>query len=214
MCLFCLESHIGIGNLRDRSTNEEYQLCCLRGWVTKNDNLQQERKGEQNAEASNGQIDPLHVPDGGVRVPDVNEYNIRPKHRSDHSPYSIERLGEVDSHLRITRRPADCDIGVRRSFKRAESVSNDEDGSTEAAEALVKQTWPGNQSSESIQTQSPNEDQLVAEVAEDPVGMASIDGIDMSANVRSDPLQPLLLTVKPMGMLRSMLLAGLRILPC
>lgn len=84
----------------------------------------------------------------------------------------IESLGEIDTNLGVLRRTADGDVGVGSSLEGSKSVTNDENGGAETAEGPVQDARPGDERANSVQAQTPDEDRLVAIVAEDPVGVA------------------------------------------
>ena len=117
-----LELHIGIGDLRDGGEEEE--------------------SGEREAKASNGKVNPLHILQRLLALPHADKDDIGAEDWSNNSADSIERLGNVDSELGISRRSTDGDVGVGGSLERTESIANNEDGSAKAAKALVQDTWP------------------------------------------------------------------------
>ena len=117
-----LEFHIGIGDLRNSGEEEE--------------------RGEREAKASNGKVNPLHILQRLLALPYADKDDIGAEDWSDDSADSIEGLGNVDSELRISRRSTDGNVGVGGGLERAEPIANNEDGSAKAAKALVQDTWP------------------------------------------------------------------------
>lgn len=61
-------------------------------------------------------------------------------------------------------------VGCR--LKRTQSVTNDEDGGAEASKGTIQHARPGDQSSNGVETQPPDEDGLVSIVSKDPIGVA------------------------------------------
>lgn len=135
-------------------------------------NPQVEHNGQKEYETSDGQVDPLRILKRLCIVADMVEDHVGSDHRRQHSANPIERLREIDTDLRVPRRTADGNIWVRRCLQGAQSVPNNEYGSAEAAERAMNEARPGYQGSDPIETQSPDERDLVAVVAEKPVRMS------------------------------------------
>ena len=117
-----LELHVCIGNLRDSREEEE--------------------SGEREAKASNGKVNPLHILQRFLALAYADKDDIGAEDWSNNCADSVERLGNVDSELRIPGRSTDGDVGVGSRLERAEAVADDEDGGAKAAKALVQDTWP------------------------------------------------------------------------
>lgn len=100
------------------------------------------------------------------------EDGITPNDRRKHSPDTIERLRSIDPNLRVLRRTADGNVWVRSSLKTPQPVTDDEYGSAETSEAAMQNAWPSNQGANAIEAKTPDEDDLEAVVAEQPVGVA------------------------------------------
>ena len=98
---------------------------------------QEKYHGKCEAKASNRQIDPLHIFQSLFALAYINEDDVGSQSWSYHRAYAIECLRNVDTYLRESWRTADCDVWVGSSFERAESIADDEYGSTEAAKGFV-----------------------------------------------------------------------------
>ena len=63
-------------------------------------------------------------------------------------------------------------VRVGRGLERPETIPNDKNSNAEAGEGAIDNTGNTDESSDSVQTEPPDEDSTVAEVTEDPGGMA------------------------------------------
>ena len=120
---FGLELHIGIGDLRN--------------------GREQEDGGEREAKASNGEVNPLHVLQRLLALSYANEDDIGAKDWSNNGPDTIERLGDVDPELRISRRSTDSNVRVRGSLERTKAIPDYKYSGTKASKRLMQDAWPG-----------------------------------------------------------------------
>jgi hypothetical protein len=146
MRLCRLEGHIRVGHL---------------GYVA-----EIEDAGQQEDEARDGQVHPLHVLQGAVVV--EGEEDVRPQHGRDDGADAVEGLRDVDAHLGELWRAADGDVRVRRRLEAAEPVPYDEDARAEPAEGFGLDGRDGEEGADSVEAQTPDEDGPVAKVAQDP----------------------------------------------
>jgi hypothetical protein len=120
-------------------------LSALDYWrETITSDLQEEYGCEEEAEASNGKIDPLYVMQGFLVLSHTDEDGIRSKDWRYNSTNPVEGLGDVDAKLGVSRWAADRDVWICSGFEGAQAVANDENGSAEPAKGLVQDTWPCN----------------------------------------------------------------------
>ena len=140
---FGLELHVGIRNFRN-SRAKTALLARYCRMITLTTDLQEEYSREQEAETSNGEVNPLHVLQGFLALSHADEDDIRPKDWRNNGADAVEGLGDVDSELRVSRGSANCNVRVCSSFERTQAVANDKDGCAESTKGLVKNTWPCN----------------------------------------------------------------------
>lgn len=133
--------------------------------------LQVEDDCEKKDEASNRQINPLDILQRLRIVPRLQEEHIGAQDWRDNSPNAIESLRDVDPKLRIPRRSTHSDIWIGCRLQRAESIPDDEDSRTEPPKGSMNKARPSHQRAYAVEAETPNEDRLVAVVAEDPVGV-------------------------------------------
>lgn len=96
----------------------------------------------------------------------VLKEDVRPKHWRNDGADTVESLGEVDTDLRVSRRPADGDIWIRRGFQGSKSITDDEDSCAEPAERSIYQARPCYQGANAVEAEAPYEDDLEAVVSQ------------------------------------------------
>ena len=113
---------------------------------------------------------------GATTVPILQSQHVSPKssrnqlNNHPHSP--IKSLRKIDPNLRILRRPTNRNIRIRRSLQTAQPITDDENRRAEAPERSIQDAGPGDERSDAVQAQAPDESRFVAVVAQDPVGVA------------------------------------------
>ena len=150
MCLGRLERHVRVGDF---------------GYAGEKEN-----RGEQEDEAGNSYVDPLHVLKR-LRVIESKEH-VRPKNGGNHSSDAIEGLGDVDSDFRklwrstnwllpsvtllfmLTKKEDERltrNVWVRCCLERAKAIANDENANAEPSERLVHNGRDGEERANAVQ---------------------------------------------------------------
>ena len=105
---------------------------------------------QEEDEAGNSEVHPLHVLQRGRVICRLQEEHIGAKNGGNDCANAIERLRNVDTQLSISRRTADGDVRVCSSLQGAQTVTDNEDGRTEAPKRSMQDTRPGYKSTYSI----------------------------------------------------------------
>lgn len=84
----------------------------------------------------------------------------------------IKSLRKIYPDLRVLRRPTNRNIRIRRRLQTPQAIANNKNRRTKAPKTLVQNTRPGDEGSDAVQAEAPDESRFVAVVAQDPVGVA------------------------------------------
>lgn len=122
--------------------------------------------------ATNGKVGPLYILQSLRIVARVLEKHVGRQDGRRNSSNTIESLREIDSDFRVLGGTTNCEVRIGCCFKRSKPTAHDEGGPAEAAKRSVHKAWPGDQSADTVQEETPNEDGLVAPVSQQPVCMA------------------------------------------
>ena len=130
-----------------------------------------EHAGKAEDEHRDGQIYPLDILERLHRVSSILEERIRAEDRPHHSADGIKSLCKIDTELCIARWTADGDVWICGSLERAQSATDDKCGAAEATERSIYCGGPHQQCTDAVEAKAEHEDGLVAEMAEDPIGI-------------------------------------------
>jgi hypothetical protein len=84
----------------------------------------------------------------------------------------IKSLRKIYPNLTVLRRPTNRNVRIRRSLQTPQSIANNKNRRAETPETPIQNTRPGDQRSDAVQAEAPDESCFVAVVAQDPVCVA------------------------------------------
>lgn len=155
--------------------------------------LQIKHNSKRKSKATNSKINPLHILQRLWIISSLKEEDIRSQDWSNDRSNSIEGLGEINAHLSITRRAAHfhtidqpllelprkletkkptCNIRIRSSFQRTESIPNNKNSTTKPAKRPLKNARPRYQCTNPIKTQAPYKNSFISIMSKNPIRMS------------------------------------------
>lgn len=143
-----LVGHIGVGDLRDGS--EEEDDC------------------EDGDEACDSKVDVLDSLEGLAVGADMLEDDVGSKERSNDGTDSLDGLRQLETELRPFRRTADGNVGVGGDLECRQTRSSEEHGTAETTEASLDGRGPEHERTDAVDGETEDEGVAVSELAEEP----------------------------------------------
>lgn len=144
--LLRLESHVGIGDFRDRREVED--------------------DGEKKDEGGDAEVGPLHI--GQIFGVGVLEEDARRQQRGHDRADGLERLRKLQTELGQSGRTARGDERVCRSLQGRETGADDEERAAEAGKRALDRRGPEHQRTDPVNAQASDERPPITELPHNP----------------------------------------------